>query len=156
MTTNGAGFDVSVENPGSVIILQKRFGVGLDVVTYSAWGRWFGSMRCFTFELPDGRSCDMGPPSSAKMCKSFYSECYRSFIYEIFTASIAYHAIVLLHTVCGPCSEACVLPAVAVACQSYPCQVGRTIADSSMPVPGRLRCIGSVMLEISSSKSAGT
>ncbi|RWV83362.1 hypothetical protein GW17_00055036 [Ensete ventricosum] len=148
MTTNGAGFDVSVENPGSVIILQKRFGVGLDVVTYSAWGRWFGSMRCFTFELPDGRSCDMGPPSSAKMCKSFYSECYRSFIYEIFTASIAYHAIVLLHTVCGPCSEACVLPAVAVACQSYPCQVGRTIADSSMPVPGRLRCIGSVMLEI--------
>ncbi|RRT37388.1 hypothetical protein B296_00015663 [Ensete ventricosum] len=122
-------------------------------------------MRCFTFELPDGCSCDMGPPSSAKMlvenlcicpvgvicasvCKSFYSECYRSFIYEIFTASIAYHAIVLLHTVRGPCSEAHVLPAVAVACQSYPCQVGRTIADSSMPVPGRLRCIGSVMLEI--------
>ncbi|RRT79601.1 hypothetical protein B296_00013580 [Ensete ventricosum] len=41
--------------------------VGTDVVTSSALGGWFGSMRCSAFELLDERSCDMGPPSSAKM-----------------------------------------------------------------------------------------
>ncbi|RRT49266.1 hypothetical protein B296_00020973 [Ensete ventricosum] len=72
----------------------------------------------------------------------------KSFVPEIFIASMAYYAVVLLHTVCGPCSEACVLPAIAVACRPYPCQVGRTIVGSSMPVSGQLRCDGSIMLEI--------
>ncbi|RWW52850.1 hypothetical protein BHE74_00040736 [Ensete ventricosum] len=81
-------------------------------------------------------------------CMSFYSGCYRSFVLEIFTTFIAYHAIVLLHTVRGPCSEERVLPGRVVAYRLYPCQVDRTIADSSMPVPGRLRCVGSVTLEI--------
>ncbi|RWV90300.1 hypothetical protein GW17_00047511 [Ensete ventricosum] len=79
---------------------------------------------------------------------SFYSGSYRSFILEIFTVSIAYHVIVLLHTIRGPCSEARVLPATVVACQPYPCQVDRTIADSSTPVSGRLRCVGSTTLTI--------
>ncbi|RWW76023.1 hypothetical protein BHE74_00015915 [Ensete ventricosum] len=70
---------------------------------------------------------------------SFYSGCYRSFVPEIFTASIAYHAVVLLHAVHGPWGEACVLPAAAMAYRPYPCQVGRTIAGSSMPVSGRPR-----------------
>ncbi|RZR83113.1 hypothetical protein BHM03_00009658 [Ensete ventricosum] len=78
-----------------------------------------------------------------------------SFIPEIFIASTAYHAIVLIHTVCGPCSEARALLAAAVACRPYPCQVDRTIAGSSMPVSGRLHCGGSTMLEIWSSKGAG-
>ncbi|RZS22246.1 hypothetical protein BHM03_00054995 [Ensete ventricosum] len=67
---------------------------------------------------------------------SFYSGFYRSFVYEIFNASIAYHTIVLLRTVRDPCSEARVLPNVAVACRPYLRQVGRSIADSSMPVTG--------------------
>ncbi|RWW54445.1 hypothetical protein BHE74_00038975 [Ensete ventricosum] len=47
--------------------LQKRFGVGPDVVTSSTWGGWFSSVQCSVFELQDERFCDMGPPSSAKM-----------------------------------------------------------------------------------------
>ncbi|RRT55720.1 hypothetical protein B296_00034534 [Ensete ventricosum] len=46
---------------------------------------------------------------------SFYSGCYRSFVPEIFNASMAYHAVVLLHTVRGPYSEVHVLPTAAVA-----------------------------------------
>ncbi|RZS16834.1 hypothetical protein BHM03_00048887 [Ensete ventricosum] len=79
---------------------------------------------------------------------SFYSGCYRSFVLEIFTASMAYHAVVLLHTVRGPWGEACVLPTAAVACRPYPCQVGHTIVGSSMPVSSRLHCVGSTTLEI--------
>ncbi|RRT65215.1 hypothetical protein B296_00020638, partial [Ensete ventricosum] len=48
---------------------------------------------------------------------SFSSGCYKSFIPEIFTASIAYHAVVLLHTVCDPCSEMRVLPVAVVVCR---------------------------------------
>ncbi|RZR84111.1 hypothetical protein BHM03_00010882 [Ensete ventricosum] len=69
---------------------------------------------------------------------SFYSGCYRSFVPEIFTVFIVYHTVVFLHTVRGPCSEVRVLPATAVACRSYLCQVDCTIADSSIPVSGRL------------------
>ncbi|RRT65680.1 hypothetical protein B296_00010775 [Ensete ventricosum] len=110
--------------------------------------------------------CDMGPPSSTKMlvenlracpvgavcvsvfAESFYSEYYRSFVLEIFTASIAYHAVILLHTVHGPCSEVHILPTAAVVCRPYSCQVGRKIADSSMPMSGRLRYVESTTLEI--------
>ncbi|RRT72205.1 hypothetical protein B296_00024238 [Ensete ventricosum] len=82
---------------------------------------------------------------------SFYSECYKSFVPEIFTASISYHVVILLHTIGGPCSEARVLLAAAVACRPYPlypCQVDRMIVDSSMPVSGWLRCVGSITLAI--------
>ncbi|RRT70654.1 hypothetical protein B296_00014634 [Ensete ventricosum] len=44
--------------------------------------------------------------------------------------------------------EARVLLVATVACRPYPCQVGRIIVDSSMPVSGRLRCVGSITLEI--------
>ncbi|RRT52134.1 hypothetical protein B296_00007037 [Ensete ventricosum] len=86
---------------------------------------------------------------------SFYNECYRSFVPEIFIASMAYHAVVLLHTVRGPCSEAHALPAAAVACRPYPCQVGMTSSDSSssiriVPSPGS-RGIGLGEPEVSSS-----
>ncbi|RWV77557.1 hypothetical protein GW17_00061594 [Ensete ventricosum] len=47
---------------------------------------------------------------------NFYSGCYRSSVPEIFTASMAYHAVILLHVVCGPWGEACVLTATVVAC----------------------------------------
>ncbi|RZS22985.1 hypothetical protein BHM03_00055826 [Ensete ventricosum] len=79
---------------------------------------------------------------------SFYSGCYKSFVPKIFIAFIAYHAVVLLHTVRRPCSEARVLPVTVVACRPYLCQVGRTIVDSSMPMSGRLRCVGSATLEV--------
>ncbi|RWW23629.1 hypothetical protein GW17_00012119 [Ensete ventricosum] len=71
-----------------------------------------------------------------------------SFVPEIFITSTTYHAIVLIHIVRGPCSEARALPTAAVAYRLYPCQVDRTIAGSSMPVSGRLRCGGSTILEI--------
>ncbi|RWW66151.1 hypothetical protein BHE74_00026495 [Ensete ventricosum] len=82
---------------------------------------------------------------------SFYSECYRSFVPEVFTAPIAYHVVILHHTVRGPCSETRVLLAATVACRPcppYPCQVGHTIDDSSMPVSSRLYCVGSTTLAI--------
>ncbi|RZR96539.1 hypothetical protein BHM03_00025578 [Ensete ventricosum] len=71
-----------------------------------------------------------------------------SFVPEIFNASMAYHIVVLLHTVRGPCSEVRVLPTAAVACRPYPCQVGRTTAGSTIPVSGRFCCVGSATLEI--------
>ncbi|RZR78513.1 hypothetical protein BHM03_00003908 [Ensete ventricosum] len=77
---------------------------------------------------------------------SFYNGCYMSFIPEIFIALMAYHAVVLFHTVHGPYSEACALLAAAVACRSYPCQVNRTIVGSSIPVSGRLHYDKSIML----------
>ncbi|RZS25547.1 hypothetical protein BHM03_00058755 [Ensete ventricosum] len=52
------------------------------------------------------------------------------------------------YTVRGPCGEARALPATAVACRPYPCQVGRTTTGSSMPVLGRLHRGGSATLEI--------
>ncbi|RRT53792.1 hypothetical protein B296_00033433 [Ensete ventricosum] len=87
-------------------------------------------------------------PSGLTRCKSFYSGCYRSFVPEIFTASITYHVIVLLHTVRGPCSEARVLHVAVVACRPYLCQVDHTITNSFMPMSGRLCCVGSATLKV--------
>ncbi|RRT78617.1 hypothetical protein B296_00007194 [Ensete ventricosum] len=66
---------------------------------------------------------------------SFYSECYKTFVPEIFTASIAYHVVVLLHTISGPRSEVRVLPAAVVACRSYPCKFLWNVFGA--PVVGR-------------------
>ncbi|RWW03269.1 hypothetical protein GW17_00033585 [Ensete ventricosum] len=81
-------------------------------------------------------------------CKSFYSGCYKSFVPEIFTVFMAYHIVVLLYIIRGPCSEVRVLPTVAVACRYYPCQVDCTIASSTISVSGRLCCVESITLEI--------
>ncbi|RZS25627.1 hypothetical protein BHM03_00058851 [Ensete ventricosum] len=99
-------------NPVSIIILQKRFGVGPDVVTSSAWGGWFGSVRCSAFELPDERFCDMGLPSSAKM-----------FVRNLRACPVGAVDVSV---------EARVLPTAAVACRPYPCQVGRIIVGFAM------------------------
>ncbi|RWV82619.1 hypothetical protein GW17_00055866 [Ensete ventricosum] len=80
--------------------------------------------------------------------RSFYNGCYRSFVPEIFIASMAYHAVVLLHIIRGHCSEVRALPAAVVTCRPYPCQVDRTIVGSSIPMLGQLRCGESAMLEI--------
>ncbi|RRT55609.1 hypothetical protein B296_00043899 [Ensete ventricosum] len=40
VTMSGAGFDAGEGNPGSVIILQKRFGVGMAAATSSASRGW--------------------------------------------------------------------------------------------------------------------
>ncbi|RWW46817.1 hypothetical protein BHE74_00047233 [Ensete ventricosum] len=79
---------------------------------------------------------------------SFYTGYYRSFVSEIFNASMAYHAVVLLHTVRGLYSDVRVLPTTAVACRPYPCQVGRTTTSSTIPMSGRFCCVGSTTLEI--------
>ncbi|RWV96153.1 hypothetical protein GW17_00041160 [Ensete ventricosum] len=65
--TDGTGLATNGENPRSVIILQKMVQSRHDVVTSFALGGWFGSVRCSAFELFDERSCDIGPPSSAKI-----------------------------------------------------------------------------------------
>ncbi|RRT56765.1 hypothetical protein B296_00013738 [Ensete ventricosum] len=67
MTMGDPGFATGGENPNSVNILQKQFRVGADAMTSSTLGRGFGSPRCFALALFGERSCDMGPPSSAKM-----------------------------------------------------------------------------------------
>ncbi|RWW43624.1 hypothetical protein BHE74_00050696, partial [Ensete ventricosum] len=67
VTVSAAGFDAGVGNPGSVIILQKRLRVGTVVVASSVCRGWSGSVRCSVPESPNGRSGDMGPPSSAKI-----------------------------------------------------------------------------------------
>ncbi|RRT49609.1 hypothetical protein B296_00052287 [Ensete ventricosum] len=164
MTTNGTGLNTGGQNPGSVIILQKRFGVGPDVVTSSAWGEWFGSMRCSAFELPDGCSCDMGPPSSTKILVENLCVCsigafivgatgrsyLRSLLHLLFIMLSYFSTSSMVLTVMR------VLPIIAMACRPYLCQVGRTIADSSIPMVGRLRCVGSTTLEVSSSKGVRT
>ncbi|RRT31427.1 hypothetical protein B296_00050781 [Ensete ventricosum] len=67
VTMNGAGLDAGEGNPGSVIILQKRLGVGTATVASSIGRGWSGPGWCSVPESPNGRSGDMGPPSSAKM-----------------------------------------------------------------------------------------
>ncbi|RZR96672.1 hypothetical protein BHM03_00025748, partial [Ensete ventricosum] len=67
--------------------------------------------------------------------------------------------LVRLRNFLPPCSvevEACALPAAVVMRRPYLCQVGRTAADSSMLVSGRLRCVGSATLEVWSSKGTGS
>ncbi|RWW81467.1 hypothetical protein BHE74_00010114, partial [Ensete ventricosum] len=67
MTMNGAGLDAGEGNPGSVIILQKRLGVGTATAASSVGRGLLGSGWCSTPEFPNGRSCDMGSPSSVKI-----------------------------------------------------------------------------------------
>ncbi|RRT74573.1 hypothetical protein B296_00017822 [Ensete ventricosum] len=67
VTMSGAGFDAGEGNPGSVIILQKRLGVGTAAVASSVGRGWSCSVWCSVPESLNGRSGDMGPPSSAKM-----------------------------------------------------------------------------------------
>ncbi|RWW41407.1 hypothetical protein BHE74_00053110 [Ensete ventricosum] len=71
VTMSGAGFDAGEGNPGSVIILQKRLGVGMAAATSSAGRGWSGSVWRSVPESVNGRSGDMGPPSSAKMIRTF-------------------------------------------------------------------------------------
>ncbi|RWW21918.1 hypothetical protein GW17_00013896, partial [Ensete ventricosum] len=70
-----AGFDAGDGNPGSVIILQKRLGVGTAVVASSVGRGWSGSVWCSVPESPNGRSDDMGPPSSAKNVRGESGAC---------------------------------------------------------------------------------
>ncbi|RWW76488.1 hypothetical protein BHE74_00015421 [Ensete ventricosum] len=82
---------------------------------------------------------------------SFYSKGYGSFILEVLTVPIAYHAIVLRHTLHGPCSEAHILLPTAMAyrpCPPYLCYIDRMIANPSMPVSGQLHCVGSATLAV--------
>ncbi|RZS03293.1 hypothetical protein BHM03_00033460 [Ensete ventricosum] len=67
VTMNDVGLDAGEGNPGSVIILQKRLGVSTATIASSVGRGWSGSGWCSAPEFPNGRSCDMGPPSSAKM-----------------------------------------------------------------------------------------
>ncbi|RRT35276.1 hypothetical protein B296_00047108 [Ensete ventricosum] len=72
----------------------------------------------------------------------FYSKGYEVSVHEILTASVAYHVIVLHHSLHGPYGEARdVLPATGErrSCPPYPCQVGRTTADPPMLVSGQLQ-----------------
>ncbi|RRT40870.1 hypothetical protein B296_00055727 [Ensete ventricosum] len=63
---SGAGFDAGEGNPGSVIILQKRLGVGTAAATSSVGRGWSGSTWRSVPESMNGHSGDMDPPSSAK------------------------------------------------------------------------------------------
>ncbi|RRT47143.1 hypothetical protein B296_00041638 [Ensete ventricosum] len=63
---SGAGSDAGVGNPGSVIILQKRLGVGMAAATASAGRGWSGSVWRSVPEFVNEHSGDIGP-SSAKM-----------------------------------------------------------------------------------------
>ncbi|RZS19147.1 hypothetical protein BHM03_00051495 [Ensete ventricosum] len=67
VTMNGARFDAGEGNPGSVIFVQKRLGVGITVVASSVGRGWSGFVRCSVPESPNERHDDMSPPSSAKM-----------------------------------------------------------------------------------------
>ncbi|RWW48389.1 hypothetical protein BHE74_00045531, partial [Ensete ventricosum] len=67
VTMSGAGFDAGEGNPGSIIILQKRFGVGMTAATSSVGRGWSGSVWRSVPESVNGRSGDIGLPSSAKM-----------------------------------------------------------------------------------------
>ncbi|RZR92906.1 hypothetical protein BHM03_00021293 [Ensete ventricosum] len=79
VTMSGAGFDAGEGNPGSVIILQKRLGVGMAAATSSVGRGW-----------------------------SFYSGCCRSFVPDNLTAFMAYHTAVPSHHACCPYNETCV------------------------------------------------
>ncbi|RWW85584.1 hypothetical protein BHE74_00005724 [Ensete ventricosum] len=84
-----AGWDRFVLNLGYKRVLflrlDERFGVGATVfasfagkrgvcpTTCKIGGRmWVNPLRCSEFGLLVGRSCDIGPPSSAKMLLSFW------------------------------------------------------------------------------------
>ncbi|RZS12889.1 hypothetical protein BHM03_00044403 [Ensete ventricosum] len=75
VTMNDAGFDAGEGNPGSVIILQKRLRVGTTTVASSVGRGWSGYGQCFVPESANGRSGDMGPPSSAKNVREEFGAC---------------------------------------------------------------------------------
>ncbi|KAJ8514058.1 hypothetical protein OPV22_004492 [Ensete ventricosum] len=75
VTMNDAGLDAGDGNPGSVIILQKWLGVGTAIVASSVGRGWSGSGWCSVPESPNGRSGDMGPPSSAKNVRGEFGAC---------------------------------------------------------------------------------
>ncbi|RZR72229.1 hypothetical protein BHM03_00011314 [Ensete ventricosum] len=91
-------------------------------------------MRCSAFELLDERSCDMGPPSSAKILVENLCACPVGAVCASVSAEWA--------------CEAHVLSVATVVCRPYLCQVDRTIANSSMLVLGRLRCVRLITLEV--------
>ncbi|RZR95564.1 hypothetical protein BHM03_00024424, partial [Ensete ventricosum] len=69
-----------------------------------------------------------------------------AFVPEALILLISYHIVAPHHAVSGPCGEVrTVLPATGGCqpCPPYPCQVGRTMADPSMLVSGRLQHVGS-------------
>ncbi|RRT36063.1 hypothetical protein B296_00045096 [Ensete ventricosum] len=72
VTMNGAGFDVGEGKPGSIIILQKRLGVGTAAMASSVGRGWSGFGWCSAPESSNGRSDDMSPPSSAKMLERIW------------------------------------------------------------------------------------
>ncbi|RWW77655.1 hypothetical protein BHE74_00014168 [Ensete ventricosum] len=78
VTMNDARFDASEGNPGSVIILQKRLGVGTAVVASSVGRGW---------------------------CKSLYSGRRRSSVPSNLIALVAYPTVVRFHHACGPHGE---------------------------------------------------
>ncbi|RRT35739.1 hypothetical protein B296_00052113 [Ensete ventricosum] len=78
MTMSGTGFDAGEGNPGSVIILQKRLGVGTAAATSSVDRGWSGSTWRSVPESMNGRSGDMGPPSSAKNDRGESGACLMS------------------------------------------------------------------------------
>ncbi|RZR74519.1 hypothetical protein BHM03_00037869 [Ensete ventricosum] len=121
VTMNDAGFDAGEGNPGSVIILQKRLGVGAATAASSVGRGWSGSGWCSAPEFPNGRSCDMGPPSSAKDVSVKSGACLvdvfrlraRAYIVGVvdhpYLATrlpfVAYPVVVRFHHACHPCGR---------------------------------------------------
>ncbi|RRT43403.1 hypothetical protein B296_00051631, partial [Ensete ventricosum] len=94
--------------------------------TLQLWHVGLTHVRSVVQSLTPPCLCQVGFAVAGRPCwrsnrprESFYNRCYRSFILEILIASMAYHAVVLLHTVRGPYSEVCALPAAAMACRPY-------------------------------------
>ncbi|RRT48150.1 hypothetical protein B296_00024925 [Ensete ventricosum] len=76
------------------------------------------------------------------MCRGFYSKGYEASVPEVLTTPVAYHAIILRRSLCGPCDEARgVLLATGEhqSCPPYPCRFDRTTVDPPMLVLGRLQ-----------------
>ncbi|RRT54607.1 hypothetical protein B296_00015570 [Ensete ventricosum] len=109
---SGAGFDAGEGNPGSVIILQKRLGVGMAAAISSASRGW-----------------------------SFYNGCYRLFVPDDLTAFMTYHAAApSTMSSCPPTMLVVLAVRRAFAgggCQPYLCQVGCTTTDV-LRITGRL------------------
>ncbi|RZR75501.1 hypothetical protein BHM03_00059525 [Ensete ventricosum] len=81
-------------------------------------------------------------------CRSFYSECCRSFIPGNLTALMAYHVVIPFHharRLCGRLTSVVLAVRHASAdkgCRSYPCQVGCTTTDAPILASDRLLASG--------------
>ncbi|RRT41435.1 hypothetical protein B296_00042164 [Ensete ventricosum] len=84
VTMNGAGLDAGQGNPGSVIIFQKRLGVGTATVASSVGRGW---------------------------CKSLYSGCCRSSVPGNPVALVAYPVVIRFHHARRPCAARPLAPA---------------------------------------------